>query len=158
MIVQKKPALKTNRKLAKVTIFITIISKATTQQQQIEWSMSLIHHQEISKWTCLFYMNYMFSLADIQTCLVLFSLSMLKPRCNSTRLRYDTWFKIRKELLRFMALYFTILNCSSSKSRIQFNCLDSCGTSLILVKQGWAHQVTKNVPPQQILVQTNVKL
>lgn len=78
-------------------------------------------------------MNNMLSLANIQAGGVLFSLSMLKPRCNSTSLRYDTWFEIAKELLSFMALYFTILNSTPSKSRIQLDSFEGSSTRFILL-------------------------
>ncbi|PRQ37276.1 hypothetical protein RchiOBHm_Chr4g0400771 [Rosa chinensis] len=45
--------------------------------------------------SCLFDMDDMFSFANKQPRCMFFSLSMFKPRSNSTFLRYDTRFEIR---------------------------------------------------------------
>lgn len=91
--------------------------------------------------TCLFDMYNMFPSAYKQPCLMFFSLRMFETRSNSTFLWDNTWFEIRQKLFSFMALYFTILNSTSSKSCIQLNCLDGRSTGFILFSS-YSHQVT----------------
>lgn len=95
--------------------------------KKIKWK----ERREVLK-TCLFYVDNVLALTHKQSFLVFVHFSMFETRCNSTLNRYDAWFKIRKELLCFMALCFTILNSATPKSCIKFNCLDCSSTCFIL--------------------------
>lgn len=80
----------------------------------------------------LFHSDYSFSSADIQSCFKLFFLGFFKSRCNTSLQRYNTWFEKWQKFVRFMALNFPMLDCTSSKNHIKFNSFDSCSPSFIL--------------------------
>lgn len=124
------------------------LSPALKKERKRKISWYMIHIREpssaehLKNKTYLFHLNNMLSFANKQPRNVLLSLHMFKTRRNSTFLRYNTWFKIREELFSFMALYFTILNSTPTKSCIQFDGLDGCSTSFILFKQSWDGHLT----------------